>query len=158
MNSLPRIQDFGKAMKQFLSVASGQTKTNLTIFRLSPKIKQKIHSFHSYLLGKRFFPNRWWQLGHLLRRNRLPGPGQPRINSRSIETPPAKAQSSTSGATSQSGGKVFFTNGTGSPPFWMDSGCHEVQEALNNTKRCIIHMFYMHIIYIIAMLCYIVMI
>lgn len=66
------------AMKQFPSVSSGQTKNNLTIFRLSLKrqkgnqplksCKQKNSTVSpTYLLEKRFFPNRWWwATGHLL--------------------------------------------------------------------------------------------
>lgn len=87
-------------------------QNNLTIFRLSLKRQKRNQPLKSckqknptvsptYLLEKRFFPNRWWwATGHLLG-SQPPAFPEPRINSRSIETPPAKAHNSTSGATSK---------------------------------------------------------
>lgn len=107
-----------------------------------------------YLLGISDFHFPLVATGHLLR-SQLPAfPGNqgsivgasrlhpPRPKVRHLEPPPK-------------GRKSFFTNGTprATGYEWIDS--HEVQEALNNTKRCR-HM-HMHIIYIV-MLCYIVMI
>ena len=120
MNSLPRIQDFGKAMKQFPSVASGQTKTNLTIFRLSRKSRQENPTLNILNSAEKSTVSTTLPFGDFrfpfpAGGNRPPPPvataclpGQPRINSRSIETPPAKAQSSTSGATSKREEKFFY--------------------------------------------------